>query len=204
MASPASLKALCRSNIGILSQKLSLIDALIAKFGRSQAFEMYKSPCPTVGASVGQHIRHSMDHMELAVIVAGTYTNSEEAQPQLHYDLRVRGGTLEHDMDEASKRLTNVSAVLEELAEQQSEPDNNNLLSKPVQANFMLSGADGDEFGLASTVGRELGFAAHHAIHHMAMIKLIALGHIGLDGTDLPSDFGKAPSTIHHDRSSST
>jgi hypothetical protein len=45
-----------------------------------------------------------------------------------------------------------------------------------------------------------IGFAAHHAIHHMAMIRLIATNHAGLEDSDLPADFGRAPSTVVHDQ----
>ena len=48
--------------------------------------------------------------------------------------------------------------------------------------------------GLHSAIGRELGFSVHHAIHHLAMIKVIAM-HLNIDHL-LPDDFGKAPGTI--------
>jgi hypothetical protein len=57
--------------------------------------------------------------------------------------------------------------------------------------------ADADaEMDLSSTIGRELGFAAHHAIHHLAMVKIIAIHTLGLDENELPNGFGMAPSTV--------
>jgi hypothetical protein len=168
------------------------MDTLISKYGATEAHQLYKSTCPLVKATVGQHIRHSMDHMELAILLAKTY--DRETAPHLHYDLRIRGGTVDHDMGEARKRILNVDEVLMDLTK-------SNHLWGPVQANFMLNGVDGVPFALTSTVGRELGFVAHHAIHHMAMIKLIATNHIGLEERDLPPDFGVAPSTVNYELS---
>lgn len=191
------LTSLCRTNLGILSQKVALMDVLIARKGVDGAKELYKSVCPMVGASMGQHVRHSMDHMELAILVADPSHPSEtEDPPDIHYDLRVRGGTAEHDMDEARKRIDNVSTVLRSIASGSGRYQDH--VWDPVRAHFMLSG-DGQEFELQSSIGRELGFAAHHAIHHMATVKLIAVHHAGLDEKDLPADFGRAPSTVHHD-----
>jgi hypothetical protein len=97
-------------------------------------------------------------------------------------------------MEEATRRVVNLSDILKELSN--NDASSSEGLTQPVQAHFMLSG-DGNEFALPSTIQRELGFCAHHAIHHMAMIRLIAENHIGLK--DLPADFGRAPSTVHHD-----
>lgn len=174
------------------------MNGLQKTFGNESALELYKSTCPMVGATIGQHVRHSMDHMELAILLAQTY-DTASTTAQLHYDLRVRGGTLEHDMEQAKQRVVDLTTMLDELASPRNDDDN--TLQSPVQANFMLSG-DGQEFGLKSTVGRELGFAAHHAIHHMAMIRLIAVHHVGM--TDLPPDFGRAPSTVHNDGQTTT
>jgi hypothetical protein len=209
----ASLRSLCGINLSILSQKLGLMDALVSKYGHNQALEQYKSTCPLVGATIGQHVRHSMDHMELAVVLAATYNSSSSlpqggqhhpspAVAQLHYDLRVRGGTLEHDMVEAQKRIVDLRGVLRDLSQSTilsndvQDATTTSTQRLAVQANFMLDGA-GMEYGLPSTIQRELGFCAHHAIHHMAMIRIIALHHVGLD--DLPVDFGRAPSTVHYD-----
>ena len=178
---------------------------------------------PIVGASIGQHLRHSMDHMELAALVASERCRravamgvtdepvDAEEPAQIHYDLRVRGGTLETDLAESRKRIVAVENVLEEISDavaSSEEQDREERLAShivhgPVHANFYLTAdADGEssESALPSTVGRELGFAGHHAIHHMAMVKVIALHSAGLDEDDLPPDFGRAPSTVRYDK----
>lgn len=137
-----------------------------------------------------------MDHMELAALVASDLP--EEAE--LHYDLRVRGGTLEHDMDEARKRVELVENVFQDLSTK--ETASKVVTTYPIKAHFFLTADESDEFGLPSTIARELGFAAHHAIHHMALIRIIATNTGGLEPGDLSPDFGRAPSTIQHDRES--
>ena len=244
---PNLLKYLIRSNQGILQQKLSLLDAIQHKHGIEQTTKLFTKVCPIARASIGQHYRHSMDHLELAVLVADASTQSKmenfhvgvgtdvdvdvdvdaqslknnmrdadadadsyKSMPVLNYDLRVRGGTLEKDVNEARKRIQSVFDTLQSMKSFEDDKDQNDIItSDAVLASFMLSGdssgsGDRDAIGqpqqmdyeLMSTIGRELGFAAHHAIHHLAMVKIIALHTVGLEETDLPFDFGKAPSTV--------
>lgn len=224
MTAPSScatvLRSLCRSNTALLHQKVGLLDALTARHGNAAAAtEAFTKACPIVGATIGQHLRHSMDHMELAALVAfarcaeagvggegGNYAHSDPAD--IHYDLRVRGGTLEKDMEESRKRIVSVVNVLDEISNAVSLPDASqgddlakHIIHSPVHAQFYLTADEGEESNLPSTVGRELGFVAHHAIHHMAMVKVIALQSAGLSEEDLPDAFGRAPSTIKYDRS---
>jgi hypothetical protein len=163
------------------------MDVMRTRFGQEQAKSLYAQVCPVVQASIGQHIRHSMDHLELAARIANTPGENE-----LHYDLRKRGGDDENDLVEAEKRILGVVNVLESLEEQE-------VVSRPIQAYFMLSG-DPQEFQLPTTIEREMGFAAHHALHHMAMVKIIATQTVGLSKEELSPDFGQAPSTVVYDK----
>jgi hypothetical protein len=184
----ASIPLLCRANIGILNHKLILMNVMRTAFGPSESLNLYQKACPIVHASVGQHIRHSLDHIEL-VAHAATCTGKVD----IHYDLRARGGPDEHDMDMAQIRIQHSIDTLSTIMNGVDEDD----IQSPilVDACFMLSG-DPQEFRLSSTVQRELGFAAHHAIHHMALIKIIALETLKVPSDLLPSDFGRAPSTV--------
>ena len=168
MSGGGILKPLIRSNVAILTQKIALLDLLVARHGISEASDKFARVCPLVGASIGQHYRHSMDHVELAALIASSAAaNSDGASSvgELHYDLRVRGGTLEKDLHMSRQRIVDVVDVFQSL-----RTENENAVAKtPVAAYFNLSSDDDSEIGLPSTVGRELGFAAHHAIHHMAM-----------------------------------
>lgn len=68
------------------------------------------------------------------------------------------------------------------------------MQDKPVQVTFALSKWD-DHTEFKSTLLRELAFAAHHAIHHHAMIKHILLYSFPSVAKALPKHFGKAPAT---------
>lgn len=156
------MRALIKSNLAILSQKIALLDLLVSKHGATQASDAFQKICPIVGASIGQHYRHSMDHVELAALVASsakdTSMHQHEQLGELHYDLRVRGGTLEKDLVESRKRLCDVTDVFRSLNTTIGEGKR----ETPVTAYFNLAADDEKEIGLPSTVERELGFCAHH------------------------------------------
>jgi hypothetical protein len=208
--------ALYRANQGLLRQKMGLIQALVSRHGVDQAKAWYKETCPIVKASIGQHVRHSMDHMERAAEVVAmaasskiTQTKSSTVPPpppplRIQYDTRQRGNQDEHDMDAASARIESVQNLFQQMLSNDSDNDTNTSLllsnsNQTVEACFMLSGDSNDEFALPSTLARELGFAAHHAIHHLALVRIIAINTAGLLESDLPLDFGRAPSTVNHD-----
>ena len=127
-----------------------------------------------------------MNHLELAALVAsnsnsiGSLKESELTVQRtdpvtLHYNLRVRGGTLEKDVDEAAKRIESVIQVLGEIKINDSL-EQTLITDEKVYASFMLSGDASDpEMMSTSTIGRELGFAAHHGLHHLAMVKVICI-----------------------------
>jgi hypothetical protein len=190
------LQPLIRSNIAVLTQKIALLDLLLSRHG-SSATAAFTKVCPIVGASIGQHYRHSMDHIELAALIASS-TEGQTQGRELHYDLRVRGGTLEKNLGMSRQRIVDVVDVFKSLQ------TGNEITPIPITVYFNLSADSDDEIGLPTTVGRELGFAAHHAIHHMAMVKIIALQTLGMNESDLPRGFGKAPSTLLFDRISNS
>ena len=187
------LKALCRSNSGLLKQQKDLIRILELKHGVDKASNIFQTRCPILQASMGQHIRHATDHIERAASASCLHSPNNE----IHYDLRERGTCDEIVSTAAFMRLDRVQAIMDQIMA--SSPDPN----LPVKACFMLSGDSESESSLPSTIARELGFAAHHAIHHMAMVKVIVTNPNigGLDEGELPVNFGKAPSTINYETS---
>ena len=193
------LQPLIRSNIALLTQKIAFLDLLVGRYGASSAALQFTKVCPLVGASCGQHYRHSMDHIELAALLASSLDShnvpSQSQERELHYDLRVRGGTLEKDLGMSRQRIVDVVDVFNSL-----QASDDSVTTNPLTAYFNLSADSDAEIGLPSTVGRELGFCTHHAIHHLALVKIIALQTLGLDEGDLPHGFGRAPSTLLFDR----
>lgn len=132
------------------------------------------------GGTIGQHLRHALDHV--AAITDCTIGNSDGI---IDYDHRKRGGAVETDRAQACSCIEGLCAQLAALDDDE--------FGRPVQVRFMFSGS-GQQSVLGSTVGRELAFAMHHAIHHQAMIRAIVVEH----GGTAPESFGMAPDTLRH------
>ena len=152
--------------------------------------------CPLLRASIGQHIRHSFDHIR-KVLEAGD--DSAALGATIHYDERARNTDVERFIVSAEQELEHINDKLVNLGD----------LTLPVTAQFMMAASPPGippppALSLASTLARELAFVAHHSIHHNAMILAIVknqdlylnqrsglLEHL----LELAPDFGSAPST---------
>ncbi|MDX2116542.1 MAG: DinB family protein [Planctomycetota bacterium] len=146
--------------------------------------DAYATPSEVIkGSTIGQHVRHTLDHFAAALTapVGGV----------IDYDHRERDTPVERAAGAALSLVADLTGRLLDLDEHH--------LDRPVRVRLMLSG-EGDAAEHTSTLGRELAFAMHHAMHHHAMIAAIAREK----GVNPPSDFGKAPSTIHHERATLT
>ena len=207
------LTRLIRANQGLLQHKLALMEALQVKHGPPHAQDVFCQQCPIAKASIGQHVRHSMDHIQRVVAAMEQQTNNANTtlQPQhqqdgtpnntstirIHYDTRERGLLEERDMGVAHDRIQDVLQALTRLDENHQHISV--LDPRRVHACFFLNDSD-KEITLPTTLARELGFAAHHAIHHLAMIQIIATTSGGLARHELPDGFGKAPSTLLYEQ----
>jgi hypothetical protein len=176
---------------------------------------LYRRKCPVVGASIGQHFRHSLDHIERAAAAAavvimigqGSINNGgQKVVSMIHYDIRSRDTPDETDWNAAKTRIEAIDDKLHNLTLDGAAALDNNTddqyVNGFVDACFYLNGGpEAEEVALPSTVARELGFAAHHAIHHMAMVRIIVQQQQQpkLPADVIPSDFGRAPSTIRYD-----
>nr|CCA14716.1 conserved hypothetical protein [Albugo laibachii Nc14] len=159
------------SILALLFQEETLIKALTD--------EQYQFQCPWIKSSIGQHVRHSLDHFTKPLETSNTV---------VRYDLRDRNTDAENRVKSAEKALLSIRKSVENLEMDQ--------MKKSVTVSFMLS-ADGKECEFLSTLGREMAFAAHHCIHHNAAIKQILQRHFPICFDQLPSDFGTAPSTTN-------
>jgi hypothetical protein len=205
------LKSLCRANDGLLRQKLGLLEAMVTSHGTVRASALFRTPSPVVGgATVGQHYRHALDHVGHAVSAAkaakksnlATATHPLPPSLVLKYDRRERGGPDEADLALAKERILRIQRDVRSLQQgaEDAEEASHGVSETPVVAEFMLSGDSAQEYPLPSTVARELGFGVHHAIHHMAMVRVLVLNEGWLSKDQIDRTFGRAPSTVNYDR----
>ena len=130
------------------------------------------------GGTIGKHLRHTLDHY-------AAITGRAEGEP-IDYDHRERGVPIEEDRDAAREQIASLRAGIQGLEGTGADE---------VRIRVMISG-DGREAVLGSTIAREVAFATHHGVHHVAMMKAIAAER----GVELASDIGKAPSTVNYER----
>jgi hypothetical protein len=195
------LKALSRANSELLTHQIELLDALLERKHAGGANKVFTTKCPIADTTVGQQLRHSLDHLERVALDGLRTVRDNEKPSDLHYDVRDRE-VCERDVFKARERASftrdifdGLSANCGRIDEEQCSIDG----KKKLEAYFTLplDGREDVEFPLSSTLERELGFACHHAIHHNNVIRIIAAaGNTGLGMDDLPAGFGRAPSAL--------
>lgn len=143
--------------------------------------EAYARRVPAVfGASIGGHYRHCLDHF-------ASWARGLDADV-VDYDHRRRDPRLETDPAFALAQTHEFREMLARLGA--------DALAAPVRARCEASYAHGASPVTASSFGRELAYAIAHAIHHYALMAVMAR----LLGVTLPAEFGVAPSTVAHQR----
>lgn len=131
-------------------------------------------------ASVGQHVRHILDHF--SALVSSTTNDNGVAD----YDSRQRNTAIE----------TSVSAAREKMELIEKEIDLINFADiRNIKAQFMID-KDGNTISIDSNFERELSFCAHHALHHMSFINLMLTNM----NYTIDKDIGKAPSTKNFEK----
>ena len=83
-------------------------------------------------------------------------------------------------------------AQMQELKEKLNDTDFSSRGRESVVVSFALSPSDSDFVPFSSTLEREVAFASHHALHHMAMMKIAAKETLG---KTVDEGFGVAPGT---------
>lgn len=133
----------------------------------------------TLGASIGGHLRHNLDHY--ACFLRGLPAG------RIDYDERERAPDIETDPVAASAALARAAVGLSELPEA--------ALDREIDVR-MDTGESETRPWTRSTVRRELQFLLSHTVHHYALIAMIC--HLFAQAVD--EDFGVAPSTIKYRR----
>ena len=129
-------------------------------------------------ASIGGHYRHCLDHFNTLL--------EATAAGDLNYDHRERGTLVENDRFAALNATCELRAAYEKL-----NPD---FLSRHLNVTCKTSYSTSGSQVSPSTVGREVMYAVAHAVHHYALIGVMA----GIMDVKLPAGFGVAPSTLKH------
>ncbi|CAH0474001.1 unnamed protein product [Peronospora belbahrii] len=180
----ANISSVAKAATGSRVCALSILNEHKA-FLRGLNDAVYTFYSPLVEGSVGQHTRHSLDHISKPLEMLSA-TKEEGSACLVHYDVRDRSTRVEKDRHAAIEQIEHLEKLVCIV------PQSN--LARPVYASFMLS-ADGDEIDFKSTFSRELAFAVHHFIHHNALSKVLLRQHF--PETSLPEGFGMAPSTAN-------
>ncbi|MGD9688118.1 MAG: hypothetical protein AB7K52_05935 [Phycisphaerales bacterium] len=158
------------------SELLGRCRALLA----SLPAEVYVRPSQVLpGGTVGKHMRHLLDHY---FALAG----AETPGARIDYDHR--------DRDPATETSVLVGLAMLDRADRQMRALKRESLERTVRVRSMID-AGGAWADHGSTLGRELAFATHHALHHAAMIGAICREL----GVAVDPAFGKAPSTTAHE-----
>lgn len=130
---------------------------------------------PQFSGSAGQHMRHVLDHY--LALRAGVVTGLVD------YDRRRRGCESEASVARALQVLDEIERWLPQVCTE--DP------STPVNVKSEVSLTETRSMVVTSSIGRELMFAASHAVHHFSQMALIR----SLQGKAIETDFGVAPAT---------
>jgi hypothetical protein len=134
-------------------------------------------------ASIGGHYRHCLDHFR-------SFLRALDSN-EVDYDHRDRDRRVESDPTFALAQTRQIREALVQIA-----PID---LGRSVQTRCEISYVHGRSPLTKSTYGREIVYAIPHAIHHYALISIMAR----LMDLNLPPQFGIAPSTVAYQKAAS-
>lgn len=134
--------------------------------------------------SIGGHVRHIIDHY------LSTFTRADI----IDYDARARDQAVEQNSAFAADAIYTLIDVLHTEVTKGTSSQGQAMAAttdKLVQVRVSTNVGE-PACVVGSTLARELCFLHSHTTHHMAIIRLLALHN----GVQLPSNFGKASSTL--------
>lgn len=155
----------------IISRQLDDIAAIVMSIDDAT---YVARPMAEVSGSIGEHVRHCLDHIGALVVATA-------ARP-LSYDRRERGTPVERDPAEALRSIMRFKSAVDRWGDRD--------MDEPICVASMLTAA-GESVTSWSTLGRELAFVNSHTIHHQAMIAVL----LSLADLDVPDRLGLAPAT---------
>ena len=159
------------SPVVVLRERLDELMSLVLSLPN----DVYSSRASRVSGSIGEHVRHVLDHVSALVAACPAAI--------LSYDHRTRGTAVETEPSAAVREMMRLDAALEQWADRP--------LDEPVAVAAVMS-MDGHSVTGWSTLARELAFVMSHTIHHQAIVALL----LEQQGSDVRDErFGYAPST---------
>ena len=156
--------------VDALRQQLRSLRDLVAGL----AGEVYEATPSPASGSIGQHVRHCVDH--------GTALVAAASRIEFSYDSRIRGTRVEIDPAAAVIEIDRLCLQLDEYDARS--------LDRPLWLRT-LTHVDGPQLRVATTMGREVAFVLQHTVHHAALIAVL----LDAQGLAVPPRFGYAPST---------
>ena len=153
---------------------IRLLDEVSTLLASVDAAAYTASLLPGVSGSIGEHVRHLLDHV--AAFVA------PRSHSLLTYDQRERGTPIERDPRAAQRQIVRLKNAL-------ADAEGDDLDT----AIAVLSTLARDEAPVLawSTRKRELAFVISHTVHHQALIAVL----LAFFGNGVPEGFGFAAST---------
>jgi len=146
---------------------------------RSLSAENYTRRVPVVfNAAIGGHYRHCLDHFTSLLLALDA--------DEVDYDHRKRDPRIETQPEFALVLTAEMRRTLEQLTPE--------TLCTEVKARCEVSYSHDNSPVTRSMLGRELVYCIAHAIHHYALISVMAR----LMEVKLPEHFGVAPSTVKY------
>lgn len=154
----------------VLKQGLTLLSDL----GDRSYSRVVGAPFET---SIGQHYRHVLEHFQC--FLEGLETG------EINYDARRRDRRLETEVKFASLATCELLQTLQHITDQR-------IAQKCKATTSLENGSAASTFD--SNAARELAYCVGHAVHHYAIIRIVANGI----GVSVANDFGFAASTLKH------
>jgi uncharacterized damage-inducible protein DinB len=150
-----------------------LLDDLVTVLLQVDPDAYVARPVPAVSGSIGQHVRHILDHVSVFAQINGSAL--------VTYDTRERGTAVETDPGAAIRVILGLKMSLA----------HRRTLSSNAVVDVDVRISRSQSVIGRSSVARELAYVVSHTIHHQALIAIL----LALQGYGAPTDFGVAPST---------
>ncbi|TPX66870.1 hypothetical protein SpCBS45565_g04220 [Spizellomyces sp. 'palustris'] len=183
----------------------------------------YTAPSKYVPPStIGKHVRHVVDHFRILLAETSEHGRllSKDGKAKnikrmegddimfMNYDARrpdvcmvqiakivferTKGVNFQADIaDDPDVALAAMDELRHDLLRLAASPVR---IDTPVSVGATVASDNERDAPFRSSIGRELWFLCHHAIHHMALIKCICIEH----SVPVSENFGLSPATIKH------